>query len=142
MADEQHDMDAISPPLGRVLLAEDDRAMRDLIALRLRREGYQVVEARSGIDLLDRIEHELADHDRIPADTVIVSDIHMRRLGGLDVLDTIRSLGWETPVILITAFGDDETRVLASRLGARAVIDKPFDLAVLVNAVHDAVSRH
>lgn len=128
------------PDAGRILLAEDDRAMRELIARSLRDAGFSVGEARSGIDLLALIEQEMTDRDELETRTVIVSDIRMRRLDGLAVVTTLRGLGWRTPVILITAFPDDGTRAEAARMGAR-LLDKPFDLADLAEAVRAALDR-
>lgn len=124
---------------GRVLLAEDDRAMRELLEIALRRRGYEVVAVRNGLDLLCVLEEELGDSDQPPVGTVIVSDIRMPHVDGLYLLERIRALGWELPVILITAFGDAETHERARALAAHMVIDKPFDLDVLLDRVAEAL---
>ena len=117
-----------------VLLAEDDREMRMLLAAALRQAGYDVVEALDGVDLLDCIAWVV---ERRPdwSETVLVSDVRMPAMGGLEVLARLRSMGWPGPIILITAFGDEATHDLARRLGATHVLDKPFDLDVLCEAI-------
>lgn len=117
-----------------VVLAEDDREMRMLVGATLRREGWDVVEASDGIDLLDCIAWVLetrADGDQC----VLVSDVRMPGMSGLDALERLRGLGWPGGIILITAFGDAATHSRARDLGASAVLDKPFDLDALCDAI-------
>lgn len=121
----------------RVLLADDDPDLRRLLSLTLRRAGYEVVEAADGVELLDRIEATIAKRDYFG---VIVADVNMPGLTGLDVLAALRCTSWTTPVILITAFGDPATKAEADDLGA-TVLDKPLDLDGLRTAVRAAVER-
>jgi DNA-binding response OmpR family regulator len=122
---------------ARVLLADDDPDLRGLLSLTLRRAGYDVVEAADGVELLDRIEATIAKRDYF---AVIVADVHMPGLTGLDVLAALRCTSWTTPVILITAFGDPATKAEADDLGA-TVLEKPLDLDGLRTAVRAAVER-
>jgi CheY-like chemotaxis protein len=116
-----------------VLLAEDDPAFRLLIASVLEQEGYEVVEAADGLALLANIEATLR---RERADSfLIVADIRMPGLTGLDVLAILRCANWATPVILITAFGDEATHAEGQELGAAAVLDKPFNVEELRSTV-------
>jgi CheY-like chemotaxis protein len=110
---------------GRIVLAEDDREMRELLAWALRRDGYEVVQAENGMELLDRVA---ASHESgMPIDLVI-ADVRMPGVTGLEALDWLREAGCDEPVILITAFGDASTHQDATRLGAWAVLDKPFEI--------------
>jgi DNA-binding response OmpR family regulator len=120
-----------SSPQPRLILAEDDTDTRNLLASLLRREGYEVQEAADGIDLLDRLETAAADG--LPADA-IVADIKMPGLDGFDVLEELGCEHWQTPFILITANGTREAYAKARRLGAAAVLTKPFPINQL-NAV-------
>jgi len=115
------------PAAARVLLAEDDREMRELLATLLRRDGYDVLEAHSGFNMLEEIGVLLQRGETPPVD-LIVSDQRMPGFLGLEVLSGIRDAGWNIPFILITGFGDRETHQEAERLGATAVLDKPFDV--------------
>ena len=124
-----------------VLLAEDDQAFRQLLASVLAADGYEVVEATDGVSLLAKIESFLAARDA-PADSfLVVADVRMPGLSGLDVLAILRCANWRTPVILITAFGDEATHAEGRELGAAAVFDKPFDIHALRTAVAEAI-RH
>lgn len=117
------------PERRTVLLAEDDGAMRALLAQALRRDGFDVVEVADGAALVLEIGTRLQQRreDR-PSVHLIVSDIRMPVISGLEVLSALRQAQWGVPVVLITAFGDDEVHAEAERLGAVAVFDKPFDV--------------
>ncbi len=123
-------------PLRRVLVAEDDQEFRELLVQALRRDHHLVTEAHDGADLLDKIVSGLLEHHRHPDFDLIVSDVRMPGFDGLELLGGMRSAGLSIPVILITAFADAQTRLVASEHGA-ALLDKPFelvDLRFLVNA--------
>ena len=117
---------AIGPKKANVLVAEDDPDMRRLVAAVLRGAGHRVVEATDGLQILDRIDSTICSA-RPHLFDVIVTDVHMPGLSGLDVLAALRCTRWTTPVILITAFGDEETRSEARALGAIDILDKPFN---------------
>jgi DNA-binding NtrC family response regulator len=110
--------------VGRVMVAEDDEEMRKLLAWSLRKDGYEIIEAEDGLQLLARLMS--AHRDGVPIDLVI-SDVRMPGFTGLEVLERLQITGRREPVILITAFGDLRVHREADRLGAWAVIDKPFD---------------
>jgi len=129
------------PNAGTVFLAEDDAPMRELLTRAMARAGFRVLTARSGVDLLDRIESTLDDSDRFRPGQVIVSDVRMRRLDGFGVLKALRQAALDAPCILITAFGDEETHARAAEFGADAVIDKPFDIEVLLERIRGVLAR-
>ena len=121
-----------SPQLShaRILVAEDDREMRRLVIEELRRDGHDVVDATDGGQLLLRI----TDFYRLrptpdPID-LILTDIRMPVCSGFDIIQGLRDANWMTPVILMTAFGDDDARTRARALGA-VLLDKPFEMSVL-----------
>lgn len=118
------------PNARHVLIAEDDREMCRLLADSLREDGYEVMEASDGQHLRDYIDYLRGTivNGRFFDVDIIVSDIRMPGASGLEVLRELRRYDRETPVILITAFGDDQTHAEAYRLGASAIIDKPFDI--------------
>lgn len=121
----------------RILLAEDDEAMRQLLAETLAGRGYQVDEADNGAALATMLE-DLLDEPSDPESTIVISDIYMPGFTGLDVLREMNDLGLRLPVILITAFGDARIHEEATRLGALGVLDKPFDLPELLALVESA----
>jgi CheY-like chemotaxis protein len=118
----------------RVLVAEDDVQMRGIVADALRDDGYDVVELADGGRLLVDIAARMKAEDAAESVDLIVSDIRMPICTGLQILEVLRRSHWRTPVILMTAFGDDATRRLAESFMA-VLLDKPFDLEDLRSAV-------
>ena len=122
----------VSP--ARLLLAEDDFELRELLASVLRADGHEVVEACDGNELLALLRPENAENFAL-----VVSDVCMPGLTAFDVLTRLQRDLREVPVILITAFGDQTTHLRALRLGASRVFDKPFDYDELRHAVHETL---
>lgn len=115
----------------RVAVAEDDDAFRRLVTNALRLDGFEVVEAKNGIELVERLRNPGRPGGSKAGFDLVVSDIRMPHVNGLDVLAMLRSEDWAIPMILMTGFGDSEVHEDALRLGADAVFDKPFDLVDL-----------
>jgi DNA-binding response OmpR family regulator len=112
----------------RIFLAEDDDEMRRMIASVLRSDGHVVFEARDGSALARDLQCALWAGSTETAATVIISDVRMPERNGLSVLRGMRYHGDCPPFILITGFGDEHLHMEARRLGAHAVLNKPFDL--------------
>jgi FixJ family two-component response regulator len=72
---------------------------------------------------------------------VIISDVRMPGLTGMQLLEKVRERGWSTPVVLISAFGDDISRSRADTLGAAAFLDKPIDVGRLQQVIDEALER-
>jgi two-component system response regulator (stage 0 sporulation protein F) len=127
--------------LAHILLAEDDDDMRTLLARSLCAKGYEVTQCRDGLEVLEHLaEHMLPD---IPQHfDLIISDIRMPGFSGLEILEGFNEAVWFPPMILITAFGDRKTHDRARRSGAAAVLDKPFELDLLLAEVRQIVSFH
>lgn len=125
----------------RVLLAEDDEPLRGLLGAALREDGYEVEEAIDGDTFLIRLESSLERIARggLPEFDLIISDVRMPGLSGLDVLSILRSMDGLTPFILITGFADEEMRDRALGNGASAVIDKPFDVEMFREVLRQLV---
>ncbi len=115
----------------RVLVAEDDPAMRAVLAWNLKACGYQVAEAKDGLELVRRLNLPFFESDSVGRQRefdIIVSDIRMPGLSSLQALKILRARDPVTPIILITAFGDQITHFEALEAGANVVLDKPFDI--------------
>ena len=125
----------------RVVVAEDDRAMREMIASVIAADGYDVIQAGDGSELVARLEAVAAEPHGRATVAAIICDIRMPRLDGLDVLAVLRCARWHTPVILITAFGDEAVHHEAHQLGATDVLDKPFALDTLRNLIQRLAPR-
>jgi DNA-binding response OmpR family regulator len=113
----------------RVLVAEDDVEMRAIVADALRGDGYDVVELVDGGRLLVEIAARMKAEVDAAAESVdlIVSDVRMPVCTGLQILAALRDAHWRTPVVLMTAFGDETTRRHAQTLAA-VLLDKPFEM--------------
>lgn len=120
-------------PLPVVLLAEDDDELRRLLTTKLQRTGCLVFEARNGMELAQLI----IDRGLAPPPTtrmsaeIIISDVRMPGLTGMEIVSLLRQVDWTLPVILITGFGDAATHAEADELGV-LMLDKPVDLDHLV----------
>jgi DNA-binding NtrC family response regulator len=108
--------------------------MLNLVASLLRRDGFLVEEAGSGEDLWDLVD------DGTPAH-LVVSDLLMRGISGMDVVSRMQKRHSRIPVILMTAFASGHLRALALRKGAVAVLAKPFSAIALRSLVAEHVSR-
>jgi len=109
----------------RVVLVEDDSDVRNMLERALLLEGYEVVALEDGLQLMCLVD-EIAREELVPPD-FIVSDIRMPHFSGLDMLFAVQRISVGTPIILISAFCDSETRRLAEEGGAAALLAKPLD---------------
>jgi len=126
------------PP--KVLVAEDDADVRQLVVVALRGLGYEITEASSGADLLNQLGEALLDGNMAGRPDVIISDIRMPGLSGLKLLAGLKQARWPTAIVLMTAYADLETREEARRLGADAFFAKPFDIEDLMTVVINMAS--
>lgn len=124
--------------LHRIIIAEDDEEMAALLARAFEKAGYDTTVCYDGWSLLDVLGIFPHRHDR-PDVALVVSDIRLPGMTGLDVLKTCAYVGMRLPVILITAFGDAWTHEKARELGAVDVLDKPFDIDDLIGRVRKLV---
>jgi DNA-binding NtrC family response regulator len=122
-----------------VLVAEDDDDIRGLIAASLRSDGFDVIEARDGAELIGCMGLPGEQNEAQSRPDVIVSDVRMPSVTGLQALALLRRVRLATPFVLITAFGAEETCAEANQLGAAAMIHKPFDIDDLRAVVQNAV---
>jgi PAS domain S-box-containing protein len=111
-----------------VLIADDDAGINQLLRARLRRPGIRLLTAGNGAEALELLEKQ-------PIDMVIL-DISMPVVDGLQVLDTIRARGLDTAVVMSTAFGSEQMAMDALRRGANDFVRKPYE-AVELSAVMD-----
>ncbi len=128
----------------RVLLIEDDDAMRAMLADAFRHEGWDVTECENVFGWLQHCVNDFAEDSGSGTNSydVVVSDICMPGMSGLEVMAMLQDMYSAAacpPTILITAFGDDETHHHARALGAAEVLDKPFDTNDLIDTVREVV---
>jgi DNA-binding NtrC family response regulator len=118
---------------GTILIADDDRDIRDILKDTLTSLGARIITASHGQECLDRAEADAPD--------LILLDIEMPTKNGLEVLKELRQRESETTVIMITAYGTIERAVEAMKRGAYDFITKPFDLDHLAVTVQNALER-
>ncbi|HEY1535071.1 MAG TPA: response regulator [Polyangiaceae bacterium] len=120
---------------ARVLVAEDDPEMRDMVATLLRIDGWEVSTVANGMGLVTALA--LASMTRFPKDgfDLIVTDVRMPGLTGMSAITRLRDVGYSTPVITITAFPDQALREQARALDI-LVLEKPFKLGDLREAAN------
>jgi DNA-binding NtrC family response regulator len=107
---------------ARIFVVDDDTSSRELLSRILASEGHQVVALSDGREALERLARE-----PVPPD-LVVSDIRMGEVDGLQLTDTLRARAPDTPVILVTAFGNIDGALDAIRRGAVEYISKPYDV--------------
>lgn len=133
------------PSQACIVVAEDDPEMRTIVAECLRRDSHDVSELADGARLLVRIAGQYRSREPARRIDLIVTDLRMPVVTGLAILRGLRAAHCTTPVILMTAFGDEQVRREAAELGA-ALLDKPFAMAelratatCLLRRVHESV---
>ncbi|HUK34931.1 MAG TPA: sigma-54 dependent transcriptional regulator [Vicinamibacterales bacterium] len=117
----------------RILVVDDERSIRELLAIVLRREGYDVLLAENGKNAIATLEREPVD--------ILISDIKMPDLSGVDVLRAAKRIDQDILGIMITAFASTETAVEAMRLGACDYLSKPFDVDLLRMKVREKIEN-
>ena len=104
--------------------------MRSMVVETLRKDGHDVSSVPDGGRLLVKLARDHMSGEGADAVDLLVSDVRMPVCSGLQILQQLRAVRCRIPVILVTAFGDDETRKQARSLGA-VLLDKPFELEEL-----------
>lgn len=115
----------------RILVIEDDQAMLSLIEDFLNLQGYTTTSHRIATKALQDLEVQAFD--------LLITDYNMPQMNGLDVLTSARDKKPQLPVILITAFGNDDIFTKAKQAGAQGFLNKPFRLSDLKEAVQSAL---
>ncbi|MCK4419101.1 sigma-54-dependent Fis family transcriptional regulator [Candidatus Aerophobetes bacterium] len=106
-------------PKGKILVVDDEAKMRRVLQIILQKEGYEAVTAKDGREALQKAEKENFD--------LVLTDMKMPGLSGIDLLKRIRESDEEIPVIMVTAYGTVETAVKAMKEGAHDYLLKPFE---------------
>lgn len=123
----------------RVLLVEDDPDFRHFLASELARSGFEVMQLTNGYEFADYVATLCLYPVRRP--DVIITDVRMAGFDGLKILSGIRTARWHTPVIVMTAFGDQTVIDEALDNDAVTVFSKPFDLASFKQCVEDTIRK-
>jgi CheY-like chemotaxis protein len=124
--------------MARVLVAEDDDALRTMMVARLRNDGCEVIEARTGEEALEVITQVWDGQGPLDALDLLIMDVRMPGLSGIEIAYLLRSWHVWAPVLFVTAY--PEPRLLAEirQLQGR-IIAKPFGLSRLSSAANEAL---
>jgi two-component system OmpR family response regulator len=118
--------------MTKVLLAEDDRTLQDVLRFNLIKEGYSVIQAFSGVDALTQARQARPD--------LILLDIMLPGLSGLEVCRILR-METSAPIILLTAKSDETDKVVGLEMGADDYITKPFGMKELMARLRARLRR-
>lgn len=121
--------------MSKILIIEDEAAIRRVLAKILSEENdsYQVDDAEDGIQGLEKIKNNEYD--------LVLCDIKMPKMDGVEVLEAVKKIKPEIPMVMISGHGDMETAIQTMRLGAFDYISKPPDLNRLLNTVRNALDK-
>ncbi|HSK93594.1 MAG TPA: response regulator transcription factor [Candidatus Angelobacter sp.] len=118
----------------RLLVVEDDRTLRQALTFNLTREGYEVTTASDGEAALEAARDERLD--------LIILDVMLPGMSGVEVLRALRGGGIATPVIILSAKGDEIDRVVGLKVGADDYVAKPFSRPELLARIEAVLRRH
>ena len=119
--------------MERIMVVDDEKSMRDFLSIMLEKEGYTVSIASDGTEAKHLIETDLVD--------LVVADIKMPEINGIELLEYIRQVSPETIVIMITAYASTETAIQALKLGAYDYISKPFNVDEIKIIIEKALEK-
>jgi DNA-binding NtrC family response regulator len=121
--------------MSKILIIEDEAAIRRVLTKILSEESssYLVEEAANGLEGLEKVK--VSDYD------LILCDIKMPKMDGVEVLDAVKKIKPEIPMVMISGHGDMETAIQTMRMGAFDYISKPPDLNRLLNTVRNALDK-
>ncbi len=117
----------------KVLLVDDEKEFTEALADRMRLRDMSVSTAGSATEALHKVEDETFD--------AIILDLRMPEMDGIEFLKAVRKRHPELQVIMLTGYGKIKDSVEAMRLGALDFLEKPADLDMLTEKIHDAKSR-
>ena len=123
--------------MAKILIVDDEKAMRQAMAQILKDEGHSIVEAGDGEQGLKIIQGDVSSRPDL-----VFLDLKMPKTQGSAVLKALGKTLFELPVIVMTAYGTSRTAIEAMQLGAYDYLTKPFDLEDLVNLVQKALAHH
>ena len=104
----------------KILVVDDELGIRDLLSSELRSHEYHVVTATNGEEAIEKVKKEKFQ--------LVISDVKMPRMGGLEMLEAIKKIDPDIEVIMSTGYGTIETAVSAMKSGAYDFIQKPFKI--------------
>ncbi|MCX5908688.1 MAG: sigma-54 dependent transcriptional regulator, partial [Deltaproteobacteria bacterium] len=119
--------------MSRILVVDDELSMRQFLEILLKKEGHEVLCAEDGEKALGLFQTQPCD--------LVISDIKMPRMDGLELLQKVKDQSPKTPVIMITAYASPEDAIKAMKSGAFDYLTKPFKLKEIKAVIRNALSQ-
>ncbi|MGI6488376.1 MAG: response regulator [Syntrophomonadaceae bacterium] len=117
----------------RLLVVDDQKGIRRLLQELFQREGFEVEVAADGMEAIELVKSGVPD--------VILMDMKMPRMNGLEASETILKMNQDVAIIMMTAYGEIEMMKKAVEVGVKKYITKPFDIIVLRDMVKETLAR-
>jgi len=122
----------------KVLVVDDEEALRFLLASELEAEAFEVLSAGDGDEAIDLVRKKSEQGDHFD---VVLLDIKMPRVDGFEVLKYVKGNVPETKVIMLTAYADVKNAIESLRLGASDFVSKPYDLDDILTSINRALGK-
>ena len=119
--------------MAKILVADDELSMRQFLEILLKKEGHEVFCAADGQEALSRFQAENFD--------LLISDIKMPKVGGLDLLRKVKEQRPNVAVIMVTAYASPEDAIVAMKAGAYDYLTKPFKLGEIKSVIQNALEQ-
>jgi DNA-binding response OmpR family regulator len=120
--------------VSRIAVVDDEKNIREVISIALKKEFYEVDEYTDGLEAWESFQKTLPD--------LIILDILMPRMDGIELCKKIRSRGGSVPIIFLSSRDEEIDKVLGLESGADDYVSKPFSLRELIARVHAGLRRH
>ncbi len=122
----------------KVLVVDDEEALRFLLASELEAEAFEVQSAGDGDEAIELVRAKSEQGDRFD---VVLLDIKMPKVDGFEVLKFVKGKVPETKVIMLTAYADVKNAIESLRLGASDFVSKPYDLDDILTSINRALGK-
>ena len=119
--------------MEKILVVDDERGLREVLSIMLKRAGYAVIEASDGEEAIGHIDKEIFD--------LVITDLRMPKADGMAVLKAVKSSSPETVVLVITAFATADSAVDAMKQGAYDYLTKPFQVDEVQLIIRNALEK-
>ena len=119
--------------MEKILVVDDEQGLRDVLSIMLKRAGYAVTVASDGDEAIAQVQKEIFD--------LVITDLKMPRVGGLEVLKAVKAASPDTVVLMITAFASADSAVEAMKHGADDYLTKPFQVDEVQLIIRNAIER-
>ncbi|MFO0705704.1 MAG: sigma-54 dependent transcriptional regulator [Nitrospira sp.] len=119
--------------MEKILVVDDEQSLREVLSIMLKRAGYAVTSVADGEEAIEQIQKEIFD--------LVITDLRMPKVDGMEVLKAVKSTSPETVVLLITAFATADSAVEAMKQGAYDYLTKPFQVDEVQLIIRNALEK-